>query len=99
MSPPVAASDRLAACPAVARVVTALAIRPGLWPTAVVQLFALAPTGWWRRRPFLPLPAPAYLAFRLQTMYGRPGHRPVPDDVVAYLEWCRELRRRRPHGR
>ena len=99
MSPPEAASDRPAVGSAVARVVAALAIRPRLWPTAVGQLFALAPTGWWRRRPFLPLPAPAYLAFRLQTMYGRPRHRPGPDDVVAYLEWCRELRRRRPHGR
>lgn len=57
-----------------------------------MQLFALAPRGWWRRRPFLPLPDNDYLAFRLQTMYGDPEHVPAPDDVVAYLKWCRTMR-------
>ncbi|HZQ29047.1 MAG TPA: hypothetical protein VFA94_15225 [Acidimicrobiales bacterium] len=70
-----------------------MAARPWLWPVAVVQLFALAPRGWWRRRPFLPLPDPDYLAFRLQTMYGDTTHQPEPGDVVAYLEWCRRYRR------
>jgi hypothetical protein len=73
--------------------VVALAIRPWLWPVAVVQLFALAPRGWWRRRPFLPVPDPDYLAFRLQTMYGDTAHQPEPGDVVTYLEWCRSYRR------
>jgi hypothetical protein len=69
---------------------TALARRPGLWLTAL----RLAPPGWWRRRPFLPVPDATYLAFRLQTMYGDPGHQPEPGDVVTYLEWCRGYRRR-----
>ena len=71
----------------------AVVVRPGLWPTAIVQLFALAPSGWWRRRPFLPAPDPGYVAFRLQTMYGDAAHEPEPGDVVAYLEWCRGYRR------
>ncbi len=71
----------------------AVVVRPWLWATAVRQALALAESGWWRRRPYLPLPDPSYLAFRLQTMYGD-GHRPpVPDDVVAYLRWCRMQRR------
>ena len=76
------------------RVVGAVAVRPWLWGTAVVQLFTLAAPGWWRRRPHLPLPDPGYLAFRLQTMYGGDG-RQEPDaaDVVTYLEWCRSYRR------
>jgi hypothetical protein len=70
----------------------ALARQPWLWPTAVRQAHALAPPGWWRRRPFLPVPDPAYVAFRLQTMYGDPGHQPASEDVLAYLRWCRTLR-------
>ena len=67
----------------------AVAARPWLWPAALRQATRLAPSGWWRHRPFLPVPDPAYLAFRLQTMYGDPGHQPVAADVVAYLRWCR----------
>jgi hypothetical protein len=68
--------------------------RPALWPTAVRQAAVLAAPGWWRRAPFLPLPAPEYLRFRLQTAYGGSGRGAIePDDVVSYLEWCRDTRR------
>ena len=64
--------------------------RPGLWPVAVRQVVVLAAPGWWHRRPFLPLPDPAYLRFRLVTAYGGDGSRPPdPEDVVTYLAWCR----------
>ncbi|HUR18028.1 MAG TPA: hypothetical protein VMZ51_03705 [Acidimicrobiales bacterium] len=71
------------------RVLPALARRPDLWTTAARQTLAMAPSGWWRRRPFLPLPDPAYLAFRMETMYGDSAAEPGARDVVAYLEWCR----------
>ena len=61
---------------------------PTLWGTAVGQLWRLAAPGWWRRRPFLPLPDPAYLRFRLQTAYGD-DRAPEPADVITYLHWCR----------
>lgn len=70
-------------------VVTALLRHPSLWATAVVQGRRLLPNGWWRRRPFLPLPDPDYLAFRMQTAYGDPDHPPEPADVLSYLRWCR----------
>jgi len=73
-------------------VAKAVAARPSLWATAVAQLFALAPKGWWRHRPYIPAPDPDYLAFRLQTMYGDPDHVPEPGDVVTYLKWCRTMR-------
>lgn len=73
--------------------VAAVAARPWLWPTAARQAVVLAPAGWWRRRPFLPLPDPAYLAFRLETMYGGHAPRPVGRDVIGYLRWCRSYRR------
>jgi hypothetical protein len=75
--------------PWVVRAVVALVRRPRLWPTALRQVWRLAPTGWWRRPPFLPLPDREYLGFRMQTMYGDASRAPEPGDVVTYLEWCR----------
>jgi hypothetical protein len=71
----------------------ALAREPGLWPTAVGQAGRLARPRWWRRAPFLPLPDPAYVRFRLDTQYG-PGGSPDPEDLVVYLRWCKQERRR-----
>ncbi|MGA0118624.1 MAG: hypothetical protein ACO3JF_09570 [Ilumatobacteraceae bacterium] len=75
-------------------VIGAVVTRPHLWATAVRQVARLAPRGWWKRAPFLPVPHADYLEFRLVTQYGG-GHdgprgeiRPV--DVVDYLQWCKE---------
>jgi len=73
----------------VARATVALLAHPSLWVTAVRQVLVLAPAGWWRRAPHLPLPDPAYMRFRMQTAYGDPTHEPEPADVVTYLHWCR----------
>ena len=73
-----------------ARVAAAIAKRPGLWGTAVRQARATAAPGWFRHAPFLPVPSADYLKFRLITQYGDAGHRPVADDVVKYLSWCKE---------
>jgi hypothetical protein len=70
--------------------VGAIARRPRLWSTALRQVRNLAPTGWWRRWPFLPVPAKDYVAFRALTQYGEIGRPPSPEDVVDYLAWCRE---------
>ena len=74
------------------RSVAAVALRPDLWLTALRQASRMAPRGWWRRVPFLPLPDRAYLRFRLETQYGEAGA-PQPRDLVTYLEWCRAERR------
>lgn len=71
------------------RALVAVGRRPELWGTAIVQLFRLARPGWWRRAPFLPLPDPEYLRFRLVTAYGDEGREPEPSDLVTYLHWCR----------
>ncbi len=67
--------------------------RPDLWVTGVRQALVLAPDGWWRRAPHLPLPDPAYLRFRMITANGGDGTgaspRAVGRDLVTYLEWCR----------
>jgi hypothetical protein len=70
--------------------VVAVVRRPGLWVTGLRQVRRLAAPGWWRRWPFLPLPPGDYLRFRLQTAYGGDGTHPIePEDLVAYLDWCR----------
>jgi hypothetical protein len=70
----------------------AIAARPALWWTAVVQLRRLSPRGWWRRWPPVPRPDRAYLRFRIQTMWGDADHEPEANDLVAYLQWCRSMR-------
>lgn len=69
----------------------ALLRHPDLWVTAISAALRLAAPGWWRRRPFLPLPDPDYLAFRLETQYGRTE--PRPTDLLTYLRWLRRERR------
>lgn len=77
-------------------IVGAVLVRPSLWWVALRQVARLAPRGWWKRAPFLPVPPADYVEFRLVTQYGG-GHgeprgdiRPV--DVVDYLQWCKEQR-------
>lgn len=69
--------------------VRALLPRPWLWPTAARQAIRFVPDGWWRRRPFLPIPDGELLAFRATTQYGDAAHPPEARDLVAWLEWCR----------
>ena len=73
------------------RAALAVLRHPSLWAVALTQALRLASPGWWRRAPFLPLPDPAYLRFRLETQYGS-DHEPEPEDVVTYLHWCRSVR-------
>jgi hypothetical protein len=75
------------------RAVLAVVRRPSLWITAIRQTFRLAPTGWWYRAPFLPLPDRRYLSFRLETQYGNSVQTTEPRDLVTYLAWCRSYQR------
>lgn len=83
------ASGRVRAAVTTAR---AVATRPRLWPEALATARRLAPAGWWRRFPFLPLPDRAYWHFRMSTAFGEDWTgRPSVEDVVAYLEWCQRV--------
>ena len=72
--------------------VSALVRRPDLWPEALQQWKGLCPSRWWARWPPLPLPAPSYLAFRKEAMFGVAPAFLGPNELVAYLEWCRRMR-------
>ena len=68
----------------------AIIARPWLWVTAVRQGWRMIPNRWWTRAPFLPVPAKAYVQFRLITQYGTADHDPYIYDVIDYLEWSRD---------
>jgi hypothetical protein len=42
---------------------------------------------WYRRPPFLPVPARDYVRWRMHTAYGSHGAIPPADDVEAYARW------------
>jgi hypothetical protein len=67
--------------------------RPGLWAESVRTLLAVAPRGWWRRKPFLPLPDADYSNWRLVTAHGDPDSRLTPEELVRYLEWRKRQHR------
>lgn len=82
------------------RVAPAVVARPDLWIVALVMAVRLAPIGWWRRWPPLPVPDASYWRFRMTTAYGGTGDAvPPTKDVVEYLEWCRERHRPARHLR
>ncbi len=78
---------------AIVRAILALATRPRLWPTALVQAARFAPRRWWRRPPFVPVPTGELTRFRSETMYGDPRVPPSLNDIVVWLEWCRAQNR------
>lgn len=70
----------------------AVAARPSLWGAALRQARTLAPTGWWRRPPFLPVPDRAWMRFRLVTAYGDPDGPIDTDDLLTWLRWSDTVR-------
>jgi hypothetical protein len=44
--------------------------------------------GWYARFPFLPLPAPDYLRWRMYTAYGDGNTVPPAEDVIRYALWA-----------
>lgn len=74
--------------------VAAVAPRPHLWGTALVQAGRFVPDRWWTRRPYLPLPDRGLTRFRSETQYGDGDAEVTREDLVTWLEWCRQERRR-----
>jgi hypothetical protein len=65
-------------------------VRPRYWLVAVRVARRMVPTRWWTHRPFLPLPTPKYVKFRLETQYGGSSPHPTLPDVLKYLQWVRQ---------
>ena len=43
---------------------------------------------WYRRFPFIPLPAQEYMRWRMYTAYGNAQIVPPADDIVRYARWA-----------
>jgi hypothetical protein len=63
------------------------AIRPGLAADLLRVAWRFRARGWYRRAPFLPLPPPEYVRWRMYTAYGDEGSVPPAEDVVRYARW------------
>jgi hypothetical protein len=53
--------------------------------------FRLIPRGWYRKAPFLPLPPPLYIKWRLRTAYGQwqPSRLSMLRDLWQFGDWLR----------
>ncbi len=73
------------------RLLIALHWRVLRWPPLAVDLLRVAwrfrHRLWYRRFPFLPLPALGYVRWRLYTAYGSEDTVPPAEDVVAFARW------------
>jgi hypothetical protein len=71
-----------------------LALRAALRPRLAVDLVRTAwvfrRRGWYRRPPFLPLPDPVYLRWRMYTAYADERAVPPVEDVERFARWRRE---------
>lgn len=76
----------------------ALALRALVNPRVALDLVALAwslrARQWYLRPPFLPLPPPEYLRWRMHTAYGDDETLPPVADVLSFARWRRQLFRR-----
>jgi len=75
-----------------ARLLVTLTIRAALRPRLAADLLRVAwrfrRRGWYRRFPFLPLPATEYVRWRMHTAYGDYAAVPPARDVERYAQWA-----------
>lgn len=75
------------------RLATRAALHPAVAADLVVVAWRFRSRSWYRRAPFLPLPAWDYVRWRMHTAYGDHDAVPPADDVIRYARWARRGRR------
>lgn len=74
-----------------------LAVRAAIRPMLAVDLmrtaWAFRRRRWWSAPPYLPLPDPTYLRWRMQTAFGDPAAVPTSEDVIRFARWRRRVMR------
>jgi hypothetical protein len=61
---------------------------PRLGPRLLRVAWRFRARGWYRQFPFLPVPDPTYLRWRMYTAYGDYGAVPSVTDVERYAHWA-----------
>lgn len=74
-----------------ARLALRAAVQPTLARDLLTAVWAFRRRDWARRPPFLPLPDPQYLRWRMYTAYGDEHAVPPLQDVVRFVRWRRRL--------
>lgn len=69
------------------------AINPRLAVDLLRTAWAFRRRAWWAKAPFLPVPDPAYLRWRMYTAYGDEQAVPPVADVIRFARWRRETMR------
>lgn len=65
-------------------------INPRLALDLTRTVWAFRARNWWRKPPFLPLPDPTYLKWRMYTAYADEHAVPPVEDVIRFARWRRE---------
>jgi len=65
---------------------------PPLVPALLAVAWRFRRRDWHRRAPFLPLPDPLYLSWRMYTAYGDPRALPPARDIERYALWAWQTR-------
>jgi hypothetical protein len=66
-------------------------VRPRLALDLLAAAWSFRRHDWLRHPPFLPLPSPEYLRWRMYTAYGDERAVPPPEDVIRFAQWRRKL--------
>lgn len=65
-------------------------VNPRLGIDLLRTAWAFRSRRWWTRFPWLPVPDPAYLRWRMYTAYGDEAAVPPAEDVIRFARWRRE---------
>ncbi len=68
-------------------------VNPRVATDLLALLWSMRRRGWYREPPFLPLPPPEYVRWRMYTAYGDEDAVPPVGDVLRMARWRRELLR------
>jgi hypothetical protein len=79
------------------KLVIPLTMRAVINPRLAIDLlrlvWAFRSRDWYRRPPFLPVPPPDYVRWRMYTAYGDATTVPPLSDVIRFARWRREVMR------
>jgi hypothetical protein len=64
-------------------------VNPPLARDLVTVAWRFRRRDWYRRAPFLPVPAREYVAWRMYTAFGDQNAVPTVQDVIRYARWAR----------